>query len=67
LWGTNGLPWKESLKQLCNLGLKDEVERKLMRENAVELFKLNAATYPEVSGEVLSSDISEPASQTAPS
>jgi predicted TIM-barrel fold metal-dependent hydrolase len=40
LWGTNGLPWKESLKQLCDLGLKEEVTRKLLRENAIELFKL---------------------------
>jgi hypothetical protein len=34
------LPWKESLKQLCDLGLKEEVTRKLLRENAIELFKL---------------------------
>jgi predicted TIM-barrel fold metal-dependent hydrolase len=40
VWGTNGLPWKESLKQLCDLGLKEEVQRKLLRENAVQLFKL---------------------------
>jgi hypothetical protein len=41
IWGTNGLPWKESLQQLCDLGLKEEVQRKLLRENANELFKLN--------------------------
>jgi len=40
--GTNGLPWKESLKQLCDLGLKEEVQRKLLRENAIELFKLGS-------------------------
>ena len=41
LWGTNGLPWKESLKQLCDLGLKEDVQRKILRENALELFKLS--------------------------
>ncbi len=41
LWGTNGLPWKESLRQLCDLDLKAEVQRKVLRENAIELFKLN--------------------------
>lgn len=40
LWGTNGLPWKKSLEQLGELGLKEEVKQKLLRENAVELFKL---------------------------
>ncbi|HEU4390092.1 MAG TPA: amidohydrolase family protein [Blastocatellia bacterium] len=40
IWGTNGLPWKESLKQLGDIDLKEEVRRKLMRDNAVELFKL---------------------------
>jgi hypothetical protein len=37
------LPWKESLKQLCELGLKPEVERKVLRENAMELFNLAPA------------------------
>jgi predicted TIM-barrel fold metal-dependent hydrolase len=41
IWGTNGLPWKESLKQLGDLDLKEEVRHKLMRSNAVELFKLD--------------------------
>ncbi len=41
IWGTNGLPWKESLKQLCQVGLKKEVKRKILRDNAVELFKLD--------------------------
>ena len=40
LWGTNGLPWKESLEQIEQLGLKEEAKRKLLRENAIELFKL---------------------------
>lgn len=40
LWGTNGLPWKENLKQVEELGLKEEAKRKLLRENAIELFKL---------------------------
>jgi len=40
LWGTNGLPWKESLEQIEQLGLREEAKRKLLRENAVELFKL---------------------------
>jgi hypothetical protein len=40
LWGTNGLPWKESLDQVEALGLKAEAKRKLLRDNAVELFKL---------------------------
>ncbi len=50
LWGTNGLPWKESLKQLCELGLKAEVERKILRENAIELFKLE--THVDVSADI---------------
>jgi hypothetical protein len=41
LWGTNGLPWKESLKQIDELGLKDSVKAKLLRENATQLFKLS--------------------------
>jgi predicted TIM-barrel fold metal-dependent hydrolase len=40
LWGTNGLPWKESLKQLDEIGLRPEAKRKLLRDNAVELFRL---------------------------
>jgi predicted TIM-barrel fold metal-dependent hydrolase len=40
LWGTNGLPWKQSLEQLRALGLKPEVYRKVVRDNAVELFRL---------------------------
>jgi predicted TIM-barrel fold metal-dependent hydrolase len=40
LWGTNGLPWKESLDQVEQLGLKPEAKRKLLRDNAAELFRL---------------------------
>lgn len=43
LWGTNGLPWKENLRQLNELGLKPEAKRKLLRENALKLFKLEEA------------------------
>jgi predicted TIM-barrel fold metal-dependent hydrolase len=40
LWGTNGLPWQESLQQIDGLGLREEAKRKLLRDNVVELFKL---------------------------
>jgi predicted TIM-barrel fold metal-dependent hydrolase len=40
LWGTNGLPWQESLDQVEQLGLKPEAKRKLLRDNAVALFRL---------------------------
>ena len=40
VWGTNGLPWKESLDQVDGLGLKPEARQKLIRDNARELFKL---------------------------
>jgi predicted TIM-barrel fold metal-dependent hydrolase len=40
LWGTNGLPWKESLDQVEGLGLRPEAKKRLLRDNAVELFKL---------------------------
>ncbi len=40
LWGTNGLPWKESLEQVQQIGLKEEAKRKLLRENATQLFRL---------------------------
>ncbi len=40
LWGTNGLPWKASLDQLEQIGLKEEAKRKLLRENATQLFRL---------------------------
>lgn len=40
VWGTNGLPWDKSLSQLNQLGLKEEAKNRLLRENAIELFKL---------------------------
>jgi hypothetical protein len=40
VWGTNGLSWKESLDQVDALGLKPEARRKLIRDNARELFRL---------------------------
>jgi predicted TIM-barrel fold metal-dependent hydrolase len=40
LWGTNGLPWKESLDQVEQLGLRPDAKRKLLRDNAVALFRL---------------------------
>ncbi|MBI4445243.1 MAG: amidohydrolase [Acidobacteria bacterium] len=40
LWGTNGLPWKKSLEQVGELGLREDSKRKLLRDNAVQLFKL---------------------------
>lgn len=40
LWGTNGLPWKENLAQIDALGLRPEAKARLLRENAVQLFKL---------------------------
>ena len=40
LWGTNGLPWKESLKQVAELGLREEACKKLLWENAEALFQL---------------------------
>ena len=38
VWGTNGLPWKDSLDQVDALG--PEARRKLIRDNAIELFRL---------------------------
>ncbi|OGF55078.1 MAG: hypothetical protein A2Z21_04635 [Candidatus Fraserbacteria bacterium RBG_16_55_9] len=40
IWGTNGLPWGESLKQIDELNLKESAKNKLLRENAIQLFKL---------------------------
>ena len=40
IWGTNGLPWSESLQQIEELGLKETAKSKLLRENAIQLFKL---------------------------
>jgi predicted TIM-barrel fold metal-dependent hydrolase len=40
LWGTNGLPWKDSLAQVEELPLKPEAKRKLLRDNAARLFRV---------------------------
>ena len=40
LWGTNGLPWKESLNQWNDVALKESTKRKLLRDNAAQLFGL---------------------------
>lgn len=40
VWGTNGLPWEEMLRQIDTLELREENKRKLLRDNAIELFKL---------------------------
>jgi hypothetical protein len=40
VWGTNGLPWKASLDQMDQIGLKDDVKRKVLRDNTVQLFGL---------------------------
>ncbi len=40
IWGTNGLAWKETLDQIEQLGLRDEAKQKLLRDNAVALYKL---------------------------
>jgi uncharacterized protein len=40
LWGTNGLSWKESLDQWEEMGLKEATKKKLLHDNAVELFGL---------------------------
>lgn len=40
LWGTNGLDWETSLAQLEQMGLREDTVRKVVRDNAVELFGL---------------------------
>ncbi len=40
VWGTNGLPWKTSLEQMDQIGLKDDVKRKVLRDNTAQLFGL---------------------------
>jgi predicted TIM-barrel fold metal-dependent hydrolase len=40
LWGTNGLSWKESRDQIEEIGLKEDVKKRLLYDNAAELFKL---------------------------
>ncbi len=44
LWGTEGLPWAESLRQVDDLPLLSrEAKHKLLNENASRLFRLNDA------------------------
>jgi uncharacterized protein len=43
VWGTNGLPWKANLEDWAAVELKDTARRKLLHDNAAELFKLNVA------------------------
>ena len=38
VWGTNGLPWKTSIEQMDQIGLKDDVKRKVLRDNTAQLF-----------------------------
>ena len=40
IWGSNGLPWDRMFEQIDALGLKEEVARKLLRDNALKVFKL---------------------------
>lgn len=40
LWGSNGLPWKDSIEQLDEVGVKADVKKRLLHDNAAELFKL---------------------------
>ena len=40
VWGTNGLSWKASLDQIDQIGLKDEVKRKVLYDNTAQLFGL---------------------------
>jgi amidohydrolase family protein len=53
LWGTDGLPWKESLDPVERLGLKPEAKRKLLRDNALALFRLSDIAAAIFSGWVL--------------
>ena len=40
VWGTNGLPWKKSLDQFAELGIKEEIQQKILYQNACDLFSL---------------------------
>ena len=40
IFGTNSIPFKPMLSQIEELGLKEEVKEKLLRENAIKVFKL---------------------------
>lgn len=40
IWGTNGLPWKIVLNQIEDLGIREIPKQKLLRDNAIKVFKL---------------------------
>ena len=40
IWGTNGLPADKMLEQIDALGFKEDVKKKLLRDNAIRAFKL---------------------------
>jgi predicted TIM-barrel fold metal-dependent hydrolase len=40
IWGTNGLPWKQSLDQLETMNLKEDVKERILYKNAAEFFNL---------------------------
>lgn len=50
VWGTNGLPWKETLQQIDDLTLKPDVKQKLLYDNVCELFKIEKSSSPNVRG-----------------
>jgi predicted TIM-barrel fold metal-dependent hydrolase len=39
-WGSYGVAWESALQQFHQLGLPEEVERRLLRDNATRLFRL---------------------------
>lgn len=41
IWGTNGLPFRTVLQQIEELGLRESAKVKLLRENAIKVFKLD--------------------------
>lgn len=43
LWGSNGMPWTESLRLLAALGLPEDITRAILRDNALAVFALPGA------------------------
>ena len=41
IWGTNGMEWETHFAQLAELGLRESAVKKLIRDNAVRLYKLD--------------------------
>lgn len=41
LWGSNGVAWDKALAQVRDLALPPDIERKLLRDNAWRLFRLD--------------------------